>query len=305
MSLALSGLSLIQLRCFVAVIEAGSFAEAGRALGMTTSGVSKTISRLEAAHGISLIYRSTHALSPTEAGEHLLGPARTALLSVSEAEARLTDLAGNAAAGRVRISAPTAFVRTCIIPLLPSFLAEHPDILLDLRATDATVDLAEGGIDLALRTGSLDGLPGHVRQTWFSFPWVACAAPDYLARRGVPCSPPDLAGHDLIGFRNTRTGLVEGWRLRGQPPPVWPWRLVLDDAEAAWRAALAGIGIAWAPRWLAAGALASGEATEVLQDWRGPPSVMSILRRDRKLMPRRVQTVAAFLRSRAETIAAV
>ena len=98
---------------------------------------------------------------------------------------------------------------------------------------------------------------------------------------------------------------MEGWRLRGQPPPVWPWRLVLDDAEAAWRAALAGIGIAWAPRWLAAGALASGEATEVLQDWRGPPSVMSILRRDRKLMPRRVQTVAAFLRSRAETIAAV
>ncbi len=299
MSQVLSGLSLVQLRCFLAVIEAGSFAEAGRALGMTTSGVSKTISRLEEAHGLRLLYRSTHALSPTEAGEQLLEPVRAALQGVAMAEARLADLASSPAAGRVRISAPTAFVRTCLVPLLPGLLALRPDIHLDVRATDQTVDLAEGSIDLALRSGPLEGLPGHVRQTWFSFPWVACAAPDYLAGRGAPSSPADLAGHDLIGFRNTSTGLVEGWQLRGRRLPTQRWRLVLDDAEAAWRAALAGLGIAWAPRWLAAGALSSGDAIEVLQRWRGPKSTMSILRRDRKLMLNRVQAVADFLKARA------
>lgn len=303
MSPDLSGLSLIQLRCFLAVIDAGSFAEAGRRLGMTTSGISKTVSRLEAGHGLRLLHRSTHALSPTEAGERLIGVARAALRSVEDAEALLGELAGSAAAGRVRISAPTAFVRTCLVPILPGFLASHPDILLDLRASDTTVDLADAGIDLAIRSGSLDGLPGHIRLPWFVFPWVACATPGYLAQRGVPATPADLGTHDLIGFRNTRTGLVEPWRLRdcnliASPPS---WRLVLDDAEAAWCAVLAGVGIAWAPRWLAANSLCSGAVVEALRPWRGANTPMSILRRDRSLVPDRVQAVIGFLQSHTAT----
>lgn len=304
MSTDLAGVSLTQLRCYVAVAEAGSLAKAGRRLGLTTSGVSRGIARLEATAGVRLLHRSTHALSLTEAGEQLLMPAREALNSVARTDALLADLALEGSPGRVRISAPTAFMRACLVPMLPSFLAEHPFVLLDLRATDATVDLADAGVDLALRSGPLTGVPGHVGLPWFRFAWVACASPAYLARRGTPRTPEELGVHDLIGFRNVRTGLVEGWHLAGMtsPVPASAWHIVLDDAEAAWRAALAGIGIAWAPEWLAAEALASGSIVEVLEDRRARTTSMSILRRAGTPVPARVKAVVTFLRSSTKAL---
>ena len=288
----------------MAVAEARSFAEAGRRLGLTTSGVSKSITRLEASAGVRLLHRSTHALSLTEAGERLLAPAREALRSVARADALLAELAVGGASGRVRLSAPPAFIRSCLVPMLPAFLIEHPLVLLDLRATDATVDLAEAGIDLALRSGPLVGVPGHVGLPWFRFAWVVCASPGYLARRGTPRTLEELSTHDLIGFRNIRTGLVQGWRLAGltSPFPASAWRLVLDDAEAAWRAVLAGIGVAWAPDWLAAEALAAGSVLELLEDRRLETTPMSIVRRDGTPIPARVKTVMAFLKSSTKAL---
>ena len=299
MSTNLAGMSFLQLRCYLAVAEARSFAEAGRRLGLTTSGVSKSITRLEASAGVRLLHRSTHALSLTEAGERLLAPAREALSSITHADALLAELAVGGSSGRVRLSAPPAFIRTCLVPMLPAFLVEHPLVLLDLRATDATVDLAEAGIDLALRSGPLAGVPGHVGLPWFRFAWVVCASPAYVARRGIPQTPEELGTHDLIGFRNIRTGLVECWRLAGMtsPFPASAWRIVLDDAEAAWQAALAGIGIAWAPDWLAAEALDTGSVIELLEDRRPEMTSMSILRREGAPVPARVQTVVTFLKS--------
>ena len=298
MSTDLSALSVIQLRCFLTVVDVASFAGAGRRLGMTTSGVSKTVARLEAACGSRLLHRSTHALSPTEAGERLIAPARAVIAAMDDAGAALGELSGQAAGGRVRVSAPTAFVRSCLVPALPRLFAARPDIMLDIRASDTTIDLAEDGVDLALRSGPLDGLPGHVRTPWFSFPWVACASPDYLDREGTPQTPDDLRRHALIGFRNQRTGLVEPWRLRDhQTSGIAPsaWRVLLDDAEAAWAAALGGIGIAWAPRWLAAAALDAGTAVEVLRGWRSLETPMSIVRRDRRLVLDRVRAVIDLL----------
>ena len=304
MSTSLSDLSLVQLRCFVAAVEAGSLAEAGRRLGMTVSGVSKTITRLEISAGVRLLHRSSHALSLTEAGEQLIAPARDALNGVARTEALLWELGASGSAGRVRVSAPTAFVRTCLMPILPALLAQHPLIRLDLRATDTIVDLAGAGVDLALRSGPLGGVPGHVALPWFRFAWVAGASPAYLARHGVPRTPADLSSHELIGFRNSRTGVVESWRLANTtaPVPAAAWRMVLDDAEAAWQAAIAGIGIAWAPDWLTAEALTAGTVVEVLQEWHGKPTSMSILRREGGPVPARVQAVMTFLRSYANKI---
>lgn len=304
MSPDLSVLSLVQLRCFLAVIDQKSFAKAGRQLGMTTSGVSKTIARMETACGLRLLHRSTHSISVTEAGEKMIGPARTVVTTMRAAEASLKDDAGLSGVGRVRLSAPVAFVRTCLVPMLPMLFAARPDIVLDIRASDATADLAEEGIDLALRSGSLDGLPGHVRLPWFSFPWVACAAPAYLARAGMPHAADELRAHALIGFRNVRTGLVEPWRLRdNHTPGLTPaaWRVVLDDAEAAWLAALNGIGIAWAPYWLAADALKTGAAIEVLRNWRDLSTPMSIIHRGSLSSQDRVRAVIDFLTERGTT----
>jgi DNA-binding transcriptional LysR family regulator len=305
MSTPVSALSLQQLLCFVAVVDTGSFAEAGRQLGLSTSGVSKALTRFEAVHGLKLFHRSTHALSLTEEGENLLGLAREAVGSMGRLEESLHVSAARSGAGRVRISAPTAFVRSCLVPLVPRLLAEQPGIFLDLRASDRMIDLAEEGVDLVLRTGAIDGVHGHAQQVLFRFSWVTCASPDYLLRRGTPSTPADLAGHDLVGFRNQRTGTVDPWRFRenevGQSAtPGGRWmpdvRIALDDADAAFAAVIAGVGIAWAPEWLARPYLRSRAVVEVLGDWRHAGVPMSILRRDRRHTPERIERVIAFLR---------
>ena len=293
-------LSLFQLRCFLTVVDAGSFVEAGRRLGLSTSVVSKTLARLETVHGIKLLHRSTHAVSLTEDARPLVAPAREAAQALELVAQRL-DATRASDAGWVRLTAPIAFLRHCLMPLLPALRHAHPGLCLDLRASNDLVDLASHGIDVALRTGSLDKLPGHVQQLWFTCPWVVCAAPGYLAGRQVPTTPEHLAGHDLIGFRASDDGLVRSWRflapgsgalLRWVPDPT----LVIDDGEAGWRATLDGFGIARAPLFLAAEALRAGTVVELLRPWRDAAMPVSIVRRDTRLVPPRVEQLIAFLK---------
>jgi DNA-binding transcriptional LysR family regulator len=292
-------LSVPQLRCFIGVLDAGSFAGAARKLGMTTSGVSKTIARMESVYGIQLLHRSTHSVSLTIAGEQLVELARSVVDKVEDIDEVLTGARTNAAIGKVRISASPAFVRRCLTPLLPELRALHPKISLDLHASDDAVDLADTGLDLAIRSGDLDGLPGHIRLPWFEFDWAVCAAPGYLEHHGIPRSPQDLSHHRLIGFRNKRTGLIENWRLRDLSFPAAPdWGLVTDDAEAALIAACVGMGIMWGPRWLVAEAISAKALTELMPEWRGSAMRMSILRRGQKQMSLRVKTVIDFFRQR-------
>jgi DNA-binding transcriptional LysR family regulator len=199
--------SLSQLRCFLAIVDAGSFAEAGRRLGLSPSVVSKTMARLEAAHGVKLLHRSTHSVSPTEEGRALIEPARAAGAALQDV-VEVLDHSGAGAGGTVRLTAPIAFLRHCLIPMLPELRRALPHTRLDLRASNEFLDLASHGIDVAIRSGSLDDVPGHVRQVWFSCPWVVCATPAYLAGRAVPTMPLHLEVHELIGFRASEDGLV-------------------------------------------------------------------------------------------------
>ncbi len=159
------------------------------------------------------------------------------------------------------------------------------------------------GADLALRTGPLTGIPGHVSQKLLSSPWCAFAAPGYLARNGTPSSPDDLARHQLIGFRNSGSGRVDAWRFQrpgvsGEVGAVRhdaDARVVFDDGASAYELACRGFGIVWAPQWLALDDLRRGRVVEVLQDWRGGEMLMSVVRRDRRLTPHRVRVVIDFL----------
>lgn len=289
-------ISFSQLRCFVAVVDAGSLAEAGRQLGMSTASVSKSIARLEQAAGAKLLHRSTHALSLTEDGERLLEPAREA---VRAAGAFRQSAGARAPSGWVRISAPVALMRDVLTPVLADFMRRHPEIRLDLRASNEIVDLARDGIDLAIRSGSLTRVPGHLQTTWFKFPWIVCASPEYLEGRPEPKRPDDLRAHALIGFRNQRTGQVRPWTFRRKqetiqiaPNPT----SIFDDGASAWRAAVLGAGIVSAPLWLAAADVRAGRAVEVLQDWRDVDAVVSFVRRDESA---RVNRVIAHLRRNA------
>lgn len=290
------------LQCFVHVVDGGSFAAAGRRLGLSTSGVSKTISRLEAAKGVRLLNRSTHSLSLTPEGETLIGPAREAVRGIERVDEAFAAAAREGTVGRVRLGAPTAFLRGRLTPLLPALHAAHPDIVLDLRGSDEIVDLAEAGLDIALRTGSVEGVPGHLQRTLMSFGWVTCASPSYLAGRTAPMTPDDLGGHRCIGFRNQRSGSVDAWRFRdptGGAPVRWVPQpaTVIDDANAVAQAAVAGAGIAWAPDWLVAGALRAGALVALLTDWSAEPMVMRAVRRRNDRNPQRIEQVLAFLQA--------
>lgn len=255
-----------------------------------------------------MLHRSTHALSLTEEGEALLDPAREAVSAAGRFREVAAGKANVASTGVVRISAPVAFARQVLCPLLPEFARLHPEIRLDVRMNNAIVDLAEEGIDLALRAGSLSRVPGHIQQSWFNFPWVVCAAPSYLAHRSTPEEPAHLDDHDLIGFRNTRTGQVQGWTFHsphtGTSDRYLPnAKFAFDDGDAGWQAVLAGAGIGCAPLWLATDALRQGRAIEVLRTWRDARVSMSILRRDRRLTPLRVSTLQSFLLDHAPDLA--
>ncbi len=287
-----------QLLAFVRVVEAGSFAEAARRAGTTTSAMSKAIGRFESTHGVRLLHRSTHALSLTGDGERLLEDARQLLRGVERLEAGLGKSGPRQAAGRVRISAPRTFASSCLIPFVGGLRTDHPDIDLEILCDNQIADLAGSGIDLALRAGQVKGIPGHLTRTLFTFPWIACAAASYVERRGSPATPADLADHDQVTFLNAASGQVHCWEFRAPDgadtaryrhhPDT---KLVLNDGTAAWSMIVAGFGIGWAPSWLAAGDLRSGRVVEVLRDWRTLQSSVSIVRLDQTFTPKRIDIV--------------
>lgn len=300
-------LSLAQIRCFLTIVDTGSFVEAGRRLGLSAPVVSRTIARMEAAHGVKLFHRSTHAVSLTSEGHAMLAPARAAAEAMETVAETLGQRIGDQA-GLIRVTATVALLRQCLAPLLPMLHLEHPDLRLDLRASNLRLDLADHGIDVALRTGPLDDVPGHLARPWFACPWVVCASPAYLAGRTPPMSPDALASHRLIGFRATDDGLLRSWRFRDPasgalirilPDPV----LVFDDGEAGWQAVRDGLGIACAPLFLAAAALRQGAAIEVLRDWRDSDMPVTILRRQTRFTPPRVEQFIAFLRRHVPDLA--
>lgn len=295
---------LIQLLWFVRIVEAGSFAEAARRAGVTTSAMSKAVSRFEQTHGVRLLHRTTHSISLTDEGDRLLSEGRSLLNEIERTENLLANLGSGDAAGRVRISAPSAFARTCLMPELPAFMRQHPNIHLEIQFGDEIVDLAARGIDIALRTGKLGGWPGYVSRELFRFPWMACAAPEYLEAHGTPATPAGLADHALIGFRNQGSGQIDNWRFKspvdGQALRYVPRAThVFDDGGSAWAVARAGVGIAWAPAWLGLDDLRAGRVVEILKDWRTPDAPLYTVRLQRRLTPRRTQTVMDFIASLA------
>lgn len=215
---------------------------------------------------------------------------------------------GNAG-GWVRLSAPVGFTRDVLTPLLPRFCRDNPSIRLDIRATNALVDLAREGVDLAIRSGSLARITGHLQTPWFKFPWVVCASVEYLKERQRPEQPSELTGHKLIGFRNQRTGQVRPWTFRqpgkkAQVIQISPdAAAIFDDGGSAWNAAVHGGGIVSTPLWLAAEDLRAKRVVELFREWRDTEVPVYFLRRGRLLTPKRVHTVIAYLRRHAPSLA--
>lgn len=287
---------ILNLLHFVRIIEAGSFAEAARQAGTTTSAMSKAITRFERAHGVRLLHRTTHAISLTLDGEKLVEGARDLLRDAERLEAMLEQTGATSAAGRVRVSAPGPFIRACLSPHLPALLRANPAIELDLKVDDAQLDLAGEAVDIAIRYGSLEGQPGLVAKRLMTFPWVFCASPRYLAAMGEPRSPADLGAHHQIGFRDAASGQLMTWQFRDPASGtvirhVPRNRLVVEDMTTIWAMVLDGLGTAWLPAWCSLADLREGRVVELLPGWRVPDTPVSAVRLDRSFTPRRTRGV--------------
>jgi len=253
---------------FVRVVETGSFSAAARQLNVGQPAVSKTIAQLEARLQVSLLIRSTHRLSPTEAGQRFYERAKTAILEADEAELAARG-AGAGLSGCLRISAATTFARLHIVPLLPRFLEEHPELEIDVILDDRVIDLVAEAVDVSLRMGVLADSSALARKLATGGRSVL-ATPAYLARAGEPQSPGDLAEHEAVIYSHlpnvwsfTREGAEASVSVRG--------RIRVSAAEGQRAAVLANMGLTIASDWMFAPELATGAVRRLLTGWALPP----------------------------------
>lgn len=253
---------------FVRVVETGSFSAAARQIGVGQPALSKTIAQLEDRLQVRLLVRSTHGLSPTDAGLRFYERARAVIREAEEAELEARG-AGAALTGRLRVSAATTFARLLIIPRLPDFLNRHPDLEIDLSLDDRPIDLIAEGIDLALRMGDLTDSTAVARRIARGRRSVL-ATPTYLARAGTPRAPADLAGHQAV--IHSQLGYAWTFRRNGAEASVaMRGRLRASAAEGIRAAVLAHLGLTVSSDWMFASELASGAVSRVLADWELPP----------------------------------
>ena len=261
------------MRAFVAVASQGSFVGAARRLRLSPSAVTRGIALLEARLGLTLVHRTTRAVSLTEPGTAYLESCRRILDDIEAAE---RDLRGEDAALRshLHVTAPVMFGRLHLVPVIAGLLGTYPGLSIRLTLTDRLVHLAEDGIDVAVRIGHLaDSTLIAARVGWVER--VLIASPDYLARRGVPEAPADLARHDVIAFENADK--TDEWQFgTGAGVRLEP-RLTLNNADAAIEAARIGIGITRALSYQVQAAAAAGELTIVLRAHQPPPLPISAL----------------------------
>ncbi|KRE13012.1 LysR family transcriptional regulator [Bosea sp. Root483D1] len=256
-----------EMEVFSAVVERGGFSAAAKSFGMTPSAVSKLVTRLEARLGARLVNRSTRKLQLTAEGQAFHQRCITILSDIAEAECEAA--AGRAPRGRVRVNVNVAFGNQVLLPLVPAFLAEHPELSIDLVLTDQVVDLIEERADIAIRVG-----PGPLRGNQLMARKIGesgvavVASPDYLARHGEPKTPTELEKHNLIGFNFARS--VEGWpfRVGGELISIAAvGNTMVGDGETARQLAVAGIGLARLGRFHTAAEIAAGRLVTVLEDF--------------------------------------
>lgn len=291
----MDGRLLAEMSVLAAVVETGSFTRAAEVLGLSASGVSRSVARLEAKIGVRLLERTTRALRLTGEGTRLYELAAPHLSGIEEA----ADAVAGAAAtvrGVLRASLNPLFVRYVLAPRLPEFLARYPELELKMVPVPDAADLVAEGVDVAVRFGPQPASSMSSRLLLHTRV-LTVAAPVYLKRHGRPGTPQDLAGHECLQYVNPQDGRVFDWEFhRGKEVLVVETRgrLTLADGDALVRACVAGAGVA---QILALGfedLVASGALVELFPDWPGETFPLYAVRPSRRLPPAAVEAFLDF-----------
>ena len=286
----LSGMSVL-----AAVVEAGSFSRAGEMLGLSASGVSRSISRLEERLGVRLLDRTTRALHLTSDGASLYERAAPHLEGIEEAASYVSEAAVTVR-GMLRVSLNPIFARCVLAPSLPLLRERHPGLELTILQQPDVGDLVAEGIDVAVRFGPQPPSTTTSRlllQTRV----LTVAAPAYLARRGRPRRPQKLEDHDCIQYIDPRRGKPFNWEFhRGREvlPVATRGRLTTTDVDTMVQACLAGVGVAQALALHVGHLVACGALVELFPDWPGETYPLYITRPSRRLAPAAVEAFIGF-----------
>ena len=281
---------------FVRVVDTGAIARAAEGLGIPSATATTLIQKLEASLGVKLLNRTTRRVSVTPDGAAYYTRARGILEEVQDAEEALSQRS-SAPQGRVRVDAPTLIARSVIVPALPRFFAQYPDIELALACNERHFDLVAEGIDCALWIGEIDDTSLVARRVGFLY-FVTCAAPAYIAAHGLPAHPRELARHRCINHFSPRTGETVEWvfskdgeRVRA----VFPGHLALEDENSYVTATEAGLGIAQMPAFAVKEAMERGALDLVLGEWFPEPAPLHVVYPQSRHLSRRVRVFVDWL----------
>jgi DNA-binding transcriptional LysR family regulator len=264
------------INVFVHVADARSFVAAGRLLGISASGIGKSITRLEQNLGVRMFHRSTRSVTLTAEGSTFLEHARRIRDEFDAAEAELTQTSSEVR-GRLRIGFP--LIGEPFLEVLTAFQQQYPEVELDLEFDNRKVDVIEEGFDAVVRSGSAEDSQLSSRLVG-SFRMLVVGAPSYFERHGTPFHPSDLAQHACIQFRMPNTGKLQIWQLRradGEPEYRLPTRMTCNSNEARLRFALAGAGIAYMSDYSVQQAMANGALVSVLEEYATEKNVFRLL----------------------------
>lgn len=295
-------MDLEALRIFIAVMRRGSFSAVARESGVPTSSISRAIAALEEQLGVRLFQRTTRRVSPTEVGAAYFARIEPVVAEIEQAGLAVADLSG-APRGTLRITASVSFGLTCVVPLLAAFAEQQPHLSLDLRLTDAVVDLTEEGIDLAIRHGPLADSTLVARRL-LAVEYAVFASPGYLAAVGQPETLEDLARHRCLAFASVGSRSVWSFRRRGTADRDVEFRpsSTINNGIALKRCAIDGAGLVVLSDWLVDDALRDGSLVRILRDYEVTPSrfdpAIWLLYPSRAYVPGKVTAFADFLEAR-------
>lgn len=290
------------IQIYLRVAELSSFTDAADSLGLPKANVSTAIQQLESYLGTRLLHRTTRRVQMTHDGQAFYERSKDLLADFDELKT-LFNNTQNQLRGRLRVDMPTVLARELVIPKLPEFLREHPQLEIELSSTDRRVDIVREGFDCVLRVGSLVD-SSLIARTIGEYQLINCASPDYLARFGVPQSLADLEHHQLIHYVPTLGGKSNGFEYREitneKSEPIektiaMQGALAVNNVDAYTGACLAGLGIIQSPEPGMRDHIAAGRLVEILPDYRPAPMPVSLIYANRRHLPKRAQVFMTWL----------
>ena len=294
--MSFDGRLLANVSVLAAIVEGGSFARAADALGLSPSGVSRAVGRLESRIGVRLLHRTTRSVTLTDEGRRLYEDIGPLLAGIDHA---VTQTAGASVAvrGRLRVNVDLFFSRTMLAPHVAKFLSRYPEVSLELVTREQLGDLVAEGFDVAVRFGQ-PSASSLVARKLLETQTVTVAAPSYIREHGRPATPADLAHHACIQMRSPVTGQPLEWEFKSGRkviPAKTSGRLLVTEAGTLVGACLGGAGIA---RVKASGVrelIDKGRLIELLSDWAGEKFMLYALYPSRHLPAAKVKAFIDFV----------